>query len=58
MDSATLTTIDEDYVPIIEDLNREVPVPVGPVFVSPHGDTDHCVLSMLPRKPSRSETDD
>eukprot|EP00439_Symbiodinium_sp_Y106_P067020 s115_g11.t1 len=50
VDAATQTTLDEDYVPIVEYLTRDVPVPVpvrewhpGPLFVSPHGDTFHTV---------------
>ena len=45
-DASTQTMIGEDYVPIVEYLDREIPVPVrewhpGPLFVSPHGDTFH-----------------
>ena len=47
-DEMTQTTIDENYIPIIEYIDRDVLVPVrewhpGPVFVSPHGDTFHTV---------------
>ena len=45
-DASTQTTIGEDYVPIVEYLDREIPVPVrewhpGPLFGSPHEETFH-----------------
>ncbi|CAE7496106.1 unnamed protein product [Symbiodinium sp. CCMP2592] len=45
-DATTQTPITEDYVPIVEYLDRDVPVVVrewhpGPVYVSQHGDTFH-----------------
>ena len=47
-DAATQTVINDEYVPILEYLDRDVPAPVpvrewhpGPVYVSPHGDTFH-----------------
>ena len=48
VDATTQTTLTEDYVPIVEYLDREVPVPVpvrewhpGPIYTSPHGDAFH-----------------
>ncbi|CAE7563194.1 GIP [Symbiodinium sp. CCMP2592] len=46
VDSATQTVMDDNYVPIVEYLDRDVPVPVphpGPVLVSPNGDHFHTV---------------
>ena len=43
-DATTQTTLAEDYVPIVEYLDRDVPVyrwHPGPIYVSPHGENFH-----------------